>query len=831
MHSRIASLFALLCLLAVAMPTAAQSGALIVEMEVEAAFDGYFRDEEWLPVRVTVTNNGDPIDGRILVRPETSRGVGGTYSVPIDLPTNSRKTDFLYLTARALTTNLRVELLENQDDLVLAQVEVPINAIQSTDQLYVIVTQSAAGSIDLSSARAPGMGAVQANWEVETIPNNPVAMRAVNMLVFTDVDTGGLSLRQEAALEAWIANGGHLIVTGGPNWQPTAAGFPDLLPLQPDDSTPVNDVSGLAAFIGQDASLSANTVMATGTLRSDAEVLIRSNDGLPLLVRRSLGEGTIDYLAVDPNTAPLRNWSGMSNLWYSLAATREPLPNWTQNFIRWDQANAAAEVLPGIEVLPSVLPICGFLALYIILIGPVNYIVLNRINRREYAWITIPVLIIAFSGLAAVVGGQLRGTDPSIGRLQIVRGWEDTDIAHTTEVIGLLSPNRTQYTLEVAEGTFLRAIPRNTLTTNTLLQSTFQTSINIEQFNGFRAADFPVDASFIAGFAAYGTSTKPDLSGTATIFYPNPDAANQTVRGSVRNDLDIPLEGAVVMARGTVHRFRDPIEPGDIETFDLLLEGNEAPPAAPIGYYGLQTSLGYGYNYNNNLTDRTVRDLLGENLSYNPMFPNNNDVDEVEEQEERRRQLFLNAVIADPYFSTGRGNDVYFAGWTQTPATELTLADRDFREFDSTLYIIRLDTEVETPTQPRVRVGSDQFVWSVYEKIGIGSSSPVNLNVSEGNAIAFRFTPIPDARLDQVDELIISIRHNSGSNRTIRTELWNWRLQQWDSALISNNQLVISSPTPVIGPQNAVVLRIIGAESGFMNIQSLHIEQIGSFDS
>jgi len=34
-------------------------------------------------------------------------------------------------------------------------------------------------------------------------------------------------------------------------------------------------------------------------------------------------------------------------------------------------------------VLPGFLQLCGFLAAYIILIGPVNYVVLKRLNRLE----------------------------------------------------------------------------------------------------------------------------------------------------------------------------------------------------------------------------------------------------------------------------------------------------------------------------------------------------------------------------------------------------------------------------------------------------------------
>ncbi|MEL6271819.1 MAG: hypothetical protein AAFR22_18575, partial [Chloroflexota bacterium] len=521
MHKRLAVLIvlALFAFIAAAQPAQAQSGASLIEMRVEAGYDGFFRDDQWFPVRVAVTNNGDPIDARVVVRPETTRGVGGTYSLPVDLPTNSAKEDFLYVTARGTVTEMRVELIDNVDDLVLASRTVGVASIQATEQLYVVVTQSAAGSIDMTGAAAPGLVARQANWEVETIPDNAAALESINTLVFTDVDTAGLTLPQQAALEAWVAGGGHLVVTGGPRWESTSEGVSNLLPLVPDDSMTMGDLAPLAAFLGDDNTLAADTTVATGDLIDGAVVLSQTFDSIPLLARRTLGDGTVDYLAADPNTVPLRGWERTSDLWYLLASTRDPLPTWAGVFSQWEAATISSEILPGLDVLPSVLPLCGFLALYIALIGPLNYVVLNRINRREYAWLTIPVFILLFSGLAWIVGGELRGNDPSIGRVTMVRSWPDTEIAHTSELIGLLSPQRTQYTLEVDEGSFLRTIPDTNLVTGSggILQSSFQSSIEIQQESGFRGFEFPVDASFVAGFATYGTIEKPEISGTVTM--------------------------------------------------------------------------------------------------------------------------------------------------------------------------------------------------------------------------------------------------------------------------------------------------------------------------
>ena len=845
MRIRLIGLLVALLTLGLSLPAAAQDGNALIEMTVDAGYDTYFRDDQWFPVRVTVTNNSDPVDARVVVRPQTSRGVRGTFSLPIDLPTNARKTDVLEVIATGVVTQLRVELIEQGTDAVLASRTVPVSALAADEHLYVVVTASAAGSVDLTGATGEGMSARQANWEIATIPDDPAALEAVNTLVFSDIDTGGLTIPQEDALRAWVAGGGHLVVTGGPGWQQTAAGLERLLPLVPGDSTTISEVSALAGFIANSDDLQADTVAATGTLADGAQVLVQTEDDVPLLVRQSLGDGTVDYLAVDPIAEPLRSWAAMSDVWYALVATRAPLPSWASTFQNWESARAAVEIMPGLDVLPSVLPICGFLALYIALVGPLNYLVLNRLNRREFAWLTIPVLIAVFSVLAWVVGGELRGNDASVSRLSVVRSWQNTDVAHTTELVGLLSPQRTRYTLEPGESSVLRSIPAPQLVSgaNNPLQSSFQNSIDIQQASGFRAIEFPVDASFVAGFAAYGTTAAPDITGSATLFYNEVEtetrvSETQFVRGSVRNNTDQTLEDGVVLARNSAYRLREPLLPGELADFEMRLDGNEMAAPAPIGYNYAQNNLSLSYNPGFNTSsgrdpiNQTVRDIIGDgNFQYNPLLPTGVDANTAEEQEERRRQLMLQSLMQDTLYSTGRGNDVYFVGWADSPPGDVTLPGSTYDPYNSVLYVVQLNVDVQQPDERIVRVSADQFVWAVHEREATSSSAPISLRVGEGSRISFRYTPLPEARLDEVTQLRVRLTFNTGGNRNIPLQVWNWQRQEWEGFVAEGGQLDVDDPAAYIGPQNAVLVQLDGAGNLPSDINTLYVEQIGRYSS
>ena len=59
---------------------------------------------------------------------------------------------------------------------------------------------------------------------------------------------------------------------------------------------------------------------------------------------------------------------------------------------------------------------------YIALIGPINYLVLRRLDEREWAWVTMPALIAIFAVGAYAYGSALRGSDVIVNEVAIVRG-------------------------------------------------------------------------------------------------------------------------------------------------------------------------------------------------------------------------------------------------------------------------------------------------------------------------------------------------------------------------------------------------------------------------
>lgn len=815
----------------------AQAQQDLIALSVNAGFGGHFRENLWFPLQITVTNNGDPISGRLVVRPERSAGLTNTYSTPISIGTNARQTVFLNATMRASGASIRVELIDD-GGIILREVELPMRNLAPRDRLYIVISGGATAFVDLSQVSTAGQNAAQVSWQVTNIPDRPGALAAVNGIVLHDVDTGALTAAQRRALSAWVLSGGHLIVTGGAGWQQTAFGVAELLPFVPSGTVTVDDLSPVARFAGDfTSSLAAEVRLAAGAVTDAGRVLLALPDDTPLIARRAYGNGTVDYLTFDPLLEPVRDWASQPALWFTLIASADTRPVWANHTLEANLALNALSILPGETATPEALTMVGFLALYIFAIGPLNYLILSRINRLELAWLTIPTLIVIFTAISWTTGFNLRGSDAIVSRLSVVQSWAGTDTAYLTQYLGVIAPRRADYTLEMTDDRLLRPLIPTDPTG--LVSSGGVGNVLIEDGTRQRAVDFAVDASFVAGFQAMGVVPALAVGGRVALSF---GVEGQiTARGSVRNDSPQALSDPVVLLPdGQMIVLDEGLPPGSIVPFDAVFSQSGQLASAPLPA-NLEYPTGLGFipavgrtivRRDFPIYQRTVTQLLGNRepgvqAFGNPPLPN-----EAERQESLRRAYFLASQIADQPNAQNRGSRAYLVAWGDAAPVGQTLVGAPSRTVDTTLYVVELELEIVS-SPGEFTVPASQFNWVALRREGLSIATPTDIDTFSDIALEFRFTPFADYVMDEVTALDLYIERRT-SLRDTRVSLWNWSRQAWEEVLIDPDQLVVTirNPRRFLGAQNAVQVQIIRQGSpGQLILTRLAVEQRGRLRS
>jgi hypothetical protein len=421
-------------------------------MQATAAFDGYFKYGEWLPIWVQLENSGPDLQAEIQVRITGSLG-STVFAAPAPLPTGSRKRIPVYVLPNNYSHALDVRLVAVDGQTLLSQ-EVPVEAQTNITYMVGIIAPERGGLSFVSNVSLPGMERPKSVVDVALadVPERGEGWRSFDCLIFNDIDTSSLSPGQQAALESWVRQGGRLVIGGGAGAPATTAGLPrSLLPLSPGGEAELNALPALADFAqAESVRVPGPFVVATGDATGGNTLIDQA--GLSLLHERRVGAGFVDFVALDLATSPFDAWTGTTAFWEQLLGPGANYPDWlppdvSPRQMKSGQMTYALSSLPSLD-LPSVRGLGLVLILYILLVGPANYLFLRWRKRLAWAWVSIPLLTLAFSGGAFGLGYALRGTDLILNKVAIIE-LQPNGAADVTSYLGLFSPAQQAYEIEV----------------------------------------------------------------------------------------------------------------------------------------------------------------------------------------------------------------------------------------------------------------------------------------------------------------------------------------------------------------------------------------------
>lgn len=287
-----------------------------------------------------------------------------------------------------------------------------------------------------------------------TLPDRSAGYDNMALVYLGDIAPDTLSDAQVGALRTWVASGG-LLVCGGSRLQ-TDERFRAFLPAR-WGQTGILSVDPLAARYHTGPSLVALAPLAPVPGRNARPFL--GSTAQQIALAAPLGRGTIVALGFDAASADFAGWPGRELLWRDVARQNIAPPSILQTALddsatRWNGGGAglSSAVLraPGLRA-PGFGAIGAFLLAYLVLLVPANYIILKRLDRRELTWLTVPVLVILFSGVAYGFGYKLKGGDLRLNTASVVEMAAGSGQASVRTSIGLFSPRRTSYQISLAD--------------------------------------------------------------------------------------------------------------------------------------------------------------------------------------------------------------------------------------------------------------------------------------------------------------------------------------------------------------------------------------------
>lgn len=519
-------------------------------MTARALLDGHARLGTWMAIQVDLENAGQPVSGELRL----TGGVQGQtrFGTPVDLPTGSRKRYTLYAQPPAFGDHLEVAVVAAGKPVATRQV-----AFVAADpsQLLVGVVAERPDRIigDLGVLTTPNTvpPAIVA-LTIETLPERVEALSAIDRLVWQDVDASDLSPAQLGALRGWIAGGGRLVIVGGTGGPGLLSAFPDeLLPFRPSATVDV-PASALGTLLGELPS-TATDLTALGGPAGAGRTLAAVGDRV-VAAELTFGNGSVTILGFDPTTPWIADSKADAAIWRRVLPARSGSAVFTSGADDSQLVNAVSSL--SAAALPPIGGLFALLVAYIVLIGPVNYLVLRRLGRRELAWLTMPALIGVFAVAAYVFGASLRGTDILVNEVALVRGAPGTDAGQGQVYLGVFSPGRGTYQLEIPGGALLTA-PMS----QEMGGMPGAGSLDVLQGDPARVRDLAVGFSSIRTIRADTPLPAPNLAIDLRL-------EDRHLKGTVTNHSSSTVEGVAVVLGASVAKLGD-LGPGASATVDV----------------------------------------------------------------------------------------------------------------------------------------------------------------------------------------------------------------------------------------------------------------------
>lgn len=767
---------------------AATAERLGLKMEARAAFGGAYRAASWLPVVVDLRNSGP--DQLVEVRAATANSA--SYAARLALPNSANKSVTLFVYIPNIAQRVQVQLLV--DGQQIERQTIRLQPYTGETQMVGLVSASGAGrritdlAVDGPLLRAVGL-------TLADLPEQAEGLSSFDALVLDDVPTAELSAGQRAALEGWVARGGQLVVGGGAGAARSLEGLPE--PLRIATVAQVETVAaptlyGAAALAGQ---VSLAQLQPVEPFEDNAPPYGRTFEQLdapgpgPLAYEQTFGKGGVTVLGLALSGIAFEGWPQQSRFWNELLWRPNLLPpGFAANTFTVDElinSNLAAALtsLPALE-FPSLSLLGGLLLAYILLVGPVTYLLLRRFDRLALGWLVVPSLTVLFAGLTYSLGYAQRGGEVFFNQVTLIEPFAggESGMARQRSFVGVFSPTQHTYTVDVVEPAggppLLRPISvQGPWDTNLAGQSgVFIQEQDSPPLSGARASELEIAQWSLRGLMTDRIGPYAELSAQVIV-------NGAELQGEVQNHSSRRLEGVAIVQGDRVARFGD-LEPGERQSAPFRKQVNIGMNAAsaPLSY------LVYGDQI----------DASGQ-ANGGPL--------PIEIQSRVR--------ILDTIFSYGvmpRNGQPMLIAWGREPNLSVSLIEQ--RADQQALELITLS--------PKLLVESGQAHldrgW-LGQRVNVGQAAlcfgnlVVGVNLGERPVITELSLPRDLAAL-QVDELTLIASADGPWPSGATLELYDWVARGWVSQPASQGTINVAKPTRFFGAQGWIRARFDSDQGG-----------------
>lgn len=397
------------------------------DVTLELGFDGYVEYYKGCRVKVTVESDKN-FSGRISVSNVSSVSgdmdtVSAKYSKEVSLAAGETNVHDYYL--KSIDEGcVMVSITDEDGNEVYSERDAASQLSSNTSMLTLgVLSSDMSACTYMSTAKISttegDLGIRLVDLPENDLPESGTAYDCIDYILIDGFDTSGITAEQYDAIKSWCMSGGSVILALGSDAQRVVQVFDDdFLDIELGSASKKNiNFNIIVSESGEDEyvdTASFENVPITRFEVEGAELLDDISEGADVYVKKE-GRGQIIVLPYSLVTAPLAR-NGQTGdvaaciIEGSISSRVLGKLNGSSGVPDYYGYNAASASNKRSSMSP--MSIIVALIIYIILSGPVTYIVLKKLRKRELIWVVVPAWAVIGTVTIFVVSLKYRVTKP-----------------------------------------------------------------------------------------------------------------------------------------------------------------------------------------------------------------------------------------------------------------------------------------------------------------------------------------------------------------------------------------------------------------------------------
>ncbi|MDF2986446.1 MAG: hypothetical protein K0R50_1956 [Eubacterium sp.] len=456
-----------------------------LDVKIGVGFNNAYKIGYSTPININIKNNYKDINGEVEVRVPSSPGKYMSYVKPISLQKDAEKSITINVPIGDNNrTKYAVNIYDGEDKV--CEDSVTIIASNNTTAFIGILSDDFDSLSYINSAPAStGVTLLTKNIKLDekNFPEDIFTLNAFNILVINDFDTSRFNKSQYEILKQWVRNGGTLIIGTGSKYNKTLSIFKDDFIEGTQGS--VQDISTSRIYdLATNGDNRNETKVDVLTLNIKDSSVLMEDKGVSLVQAHASGKGVVGILAFDLGKAPFVNWNNNTAFMEKILALVNPeLTNMnnSNNSVNYFRNNTYVmqEAVNQFSEMASAKTSSYYLILfiYVLVVAPISYFILKKLDKRGWMWLTVPVLAIVFGSIVYITGSGTRLSKVTTNMISYI-SLDKNGNASTDTYAGILNTNKSKVRISGQNGERILPVSSNYYSENTSGKEILEAKVN-----------------------------------------------------------------------------------------------------------------------------------------------------------------------------------------------------------------------------------------------------------------------------------------------------------------------------------------------------------------